>query len=623
MYPISQDVLKQFKSNAYQTAKITFSGVQDSMEISDSDIMMGGLVVDRYCTSGKSIEIGSAIAGELSLILNNYDGRFNNTVFEGAELYGQIGVEVSTGVSYVPLGYFTVDEAPRKLSTISLTALDRMVRFDKDVKPESLSFPMTVSNLASRICYLCNVTLGSDIQSLPNAAYMIPSMPEGDNLTYRQLVSWIAEITGTCAYIDWAGSLKFSWFVDTDTEIGPSGRYTSKLLENAITVTGVQVSDGENIYLSGTEGYVLNIDGNGLIQSDHASIVKNIGATVVGLTYTPFSASVIPIPHVYPLDKITFVDKSGNSVPTIVTSIRYVKNRPTDIQGKGETETNKGYASANPLTKRQAAIIETLERKQNEALAGYTQSLLDFNDLIANSMGMFVTSVPQENGSHIRYMHDQPTLENSQVIFTMTRNGVAWTNQGWNDGSPVWQYGTTGAGDAFFRIVRAMSITAGIIQSADGGNTFYADLDNGIIRIKSLQDALDGLDAALSAEVLSRVDANGTIMEQLTQLRQSASALSILIQDIQGNGVDKVITSMGYAFTNDGLDIQKPGEEIKNKIDNTGVFVSRDADLVLEASASGVNAPDVTIRDRLNLCERGLFEKYNNGKEVRIGLFIV
>jgi hypothetical protein len=54
-------------------------------------------------------------------------------------------------------------------------------------------------------------------------------------------------------------------------------------------------------------------------------------------------------------------------------------------------------------------------------------------------------------------------LANSSVIFTMTANGIAWTNTGWNDGNPVWSSGVTEAGDALFRFISAQGIEVSAI----------------------------------------------------------------------------------------------------------------------------------------------------------------
>lgn len=465
MYTVPQEAERLFRESYRQVLEIKMTGTQMSMPITEQDVVSGGMCINRYCFSGNRIEIGSAIAAELTLQLDNADGRFDDVSFEGAELFVRVGVKKwdarrweNANLYYVPMGYFTVDEVPRKLASINLTALDRMVLFDKTVDGSLLAFPTTVDALLSRICDICNVPLGINVGELLNHDYEIAAMPEEDGLTYRQLLAWIAEITGTCAYIDWDGRLVLSWYNMTDTTIDACDRFTSDLQENSITISGVQVVDGNAIYLAGDDGYALNIESNGLIQSDHMAVAESLHKALGGFTYIPFTATVKPMPNLYPLDIITFVDKNGIPRQTIITDITFTLNTSTSLQGKGETATKNGYASANPLTKREAAIINAIRNGQNDTLNDRIQSVLAFNELISNALGLYVTPVTQSNGSTIYYMHDQPNLEESNTIFTMTAGGIAWTANGWNGGDPIWSYGATAAGDALFRMLSAEGI---------------------------------------------------------------------------------------------------------------------------------------------------------------------
>ena len=58
------------------------------------------------------------------------------------------------------MGYFTVDEPPRKLSTITIRALDRMVQFDQPYETDLL-FPATVADIISDCCDKCDVVIGN------------------------------------------------------------------------------------------------------------------------------------------------------------------------------------------------------------------------------------------------------------------------------------------------------------------------------------------------------------------------------------------------------------------------------------------------------------------------------
>ena len=75
-YPISQEVLALFENQNRQVADIKVNGIAESLTLSEKDIGGGGFTIDRYCVSGSRIEIGSAVAAELTLTLDNRDGRF-------------------------------------------------------------------------------------------------------------------------------------------------------------------------------------------------------------------------------------------------------------------------------------------------------------------------------------------------------------------------------------------------------------------------------------------------------------------------------------------------------------------------------------------------------------------
>ena len=468
MIPIASEAKRLLGLQYVQEVEITLSGVSsDDFKLTQKDIMSGGLTINRYCVSGNKVEIGSAVASELVLTLDNLDGRFDNVAFEGAELYVQLKVKKwdahrweNAQMYYIPLGYFTIDEAPRKLEVININALDRMMMFDKDVDWSKITFPITASALLTQICVLCNVTLSPDTVLTANSSYQIDKQPESEeNITYRQLISWIGEITGTCAFVDYRGHLVLKWYSSTSNEtLTTRNRFESDLSENAIVITGIQAKRDDITYLVGTDNYALNIEENALLQENIYDVITNLYNAIGGFEYIPFTATVTPMPYLFPLDKISFVDKNGNVHYSYVTNITFVMNQNTSLQAQGETATNDGYAKVNPLTQREKAIINSMINKPNAELNLSVQNAIGLTNLITNALGVYSTEVNQSDGSTIHYIHNLPTLEESNVIFTMTSEGIAWTNQGWNDGSPVWTYGTTSAGDAFFRLISAQGI---------------------------------------------------------------------------------------------------------------------------------------------------------------------
>ena len=418
MVNVSQDIIKSFNEGNKQTALIEVTAGSKTFTITDADIIQGGLKIDRYCVTNSKIEVGSAVASELSLKLRNYDGKFNDVSFEGAVLNVKIGIHaantselgkfvlgksvlgfakglgnfilgtgrlgdysVDTEVYWVSCGLFIVDTPPRKLSTISISALDYMVLFDREVNASALSFPIHVDALIQKICSICNVTLGTDVSVLPNHYFSIGGLPDtNQKLTYRQLLQWCAQLTGTCAFMDGSGRLVLKWYEQTGVTITASERYSSDMLENDITITGFTCDDGKgNTYLSGTADYTLDLSDCGFLTNAYEGVLKELQAARGGFAYRPYSATIKSAPYLFPLDMIRYKDKDGVVHDTIVTNVTIALNCNTAISGAGETVTSSSYAqSTSGVTNQQAATDRANLEKINQTA---TQANQTKNDL--------------------------------------------------------------------------------------------------------------------------------------------------------------------------------------------------------------------------------------------------
>ena len=474
-YPLTREVFELFTKPYRQTAEITFNGVSESIKLTEKNLRQGGLTYTKSTVSGNKIEIGSAICAEVTLILDNRDGRFDGVKLEGAELYIRVGIKKwdahrweKAVMHYVPLGYFTVDESPRKLSEITLSALDRMAQFDKPVDFSALSFPMSLYELVSKACETCRVPLGTKSAEMLNFDYSVTAAPEQDGITWRQIIQRAAEISGTCAYIDRDGQLRFGWYKEPEGGYCPpitaADRFSSDLFENEITLTGVTVEDDENIYLAGAEGCTLDISENFLIRHDHAAVAKSIWDKLSGFSYTPFSAQIKSLPHYDPLDLLTFVDKNGKSHRVIVTDTGFTLNGAASLEGRGETETSGGYAALDPLTQRERDILSKMEKRQQRELSSREQAIIELNNTIWNSLGLRVTTDESPDGGKVYYYHDGETLADSTIIYTFRAGGFAWTNK-WEGDGTVWQYGFTREGNAVVNALSAHKIQAEQIEA--------------------------------------------------------------------------------------------------------------------------------------------------------------
>ena len=428
MVNVSQDVINYFNEGNLQTAAIEFSNGKESFTITEADIVQGGLKIDRYSVTNSKIEVGSAVASELSLKLRNYDGKFDNVSFEGAVLYVKVGVwsddptalghfvlghsvlgalngignfilgknligdaGTKAQVVWIPCGRFVIDTSPRKLQIITISALDYMVKFDKAVDVSKLSFPIHVDALIQKICELCNVSLLTDVTALPNHQYSIGGFPSSSQqLTYRQCLQWCAQLTGTCAFMNEDSQLVLKWYEQTEVTVTMNERYTSDLLENDITITGFtcDVSD-EATYLAGTNEYALDLSDCGFLTNSYDGVLNELFAARGGFSYRPYSATIKSAPYLFPMDMIRYKDKDGAFHNTIVTNVTFSLNCNTSISGAGETVTSSSYTQSNSgVTNQQASTNrQTNESLETKATKKELHSMMTFTE----SEGLVIT----------------------------------------------------------------------------------------------------------------------------------------------------------------------------------------------------------------------------------------
>lgn len=138
-------------------------------------------------------------------------------------------------------------------------------------------------------------------------------------------------------------------------------------------------------------------------------------------------------------------------------------------------------------------------------------------------------------------------------------------------------------------------------------------------KFASLDITADGI----RSEVSLQTEKLGGLESQMTHIQQASDSVAIQVQSIQENGVNKVTTDTGFTFNEDGLRIQKSGEEIENLLDNTGMYVYRSGEMILQANANGVRAIDVTVENYF-IVGNSRFEDYDNGTDsARTGCFWV
>ena len=461
MYPISNEVKALFEAEQRKVLRITGTDKNGTtITITDNDVITNTFAIDRYSCNSEKLEIGTAVAAQMSLRLENGNGRFNSIIFEGAELFAEIGItdwesmtiepwtdnngdyitdnygdiiyfmSGSVPMSWVPLGLFTPDVQPRRMTTISLTCMDRMTRFDKIVDATALDFPMTVVELVGLVCGICDVPFNQSLSEFPNYNYSIAALPNlSTDITYRNLIQWCAGLMGTNAWIDWEGYLRFSWYNNSTEYVSMiDNRYNSDLYENAITITGVEFTDtdeNKTVYLAGTDDYTIDVSDNAFINGNNAAtVLAGIYSAVQSFVYTPFTASVIAAPYLWPMDRVTFTDKAGNTHVSLLTNVNFGVNGTTALMAVGMTDqVNAVTVGGSGFTKVQIQELRNIQRVTS--------------DNLKNAVDAATALITGADGGHVRFMYDS-NGELTEILIMDTDDITTATK--------VWRWNSGGLG---------------------------------------------------------------------------------------------------------------------------------------------------------------------------------
>ena len=125
--------------------------------------------------------------------------------------------------------------------------------------------------------------------------------------------------------------------------------------------------------------------------------------------------------------------------------------------------------------------------------------------------------------------------------------------------------------------------------------------------------SLDGI----QGQVQQNKAENDRLKTVCTTLEQTGESLQLQVQTLTAEGTSRVKTSTGYTFDEDGLKITKQGQQMENLLDNTGMYVKRSGQTILQANSQGVAAADVTVRNFLIIGDHARLEDYADGTDFK------
>ena len=177
------------------------------LNLGPSDFSVGGFsMIDK--TSNGKFEIGTAIAKTISVTIANHTNKFSSYDFYKSIIYMYVAIEKEDGtVLKERKGKYYVINPVTPNDTIKLSGVDSMYLFDKPYEANT-AFPATLQTIISDCCIDCGVNIG--FGEFDNCNFVVMHKPK--DCTYRQVVSWVAQIAGYNARINNNDYLDLVWY---------------------------------------------------------------------------------------------------------------------------------------------------------------------------------------------------------------------------------------------------------------------------------------------------------------------------------------------------------------------------------------------------------------------------
>ena len=480
------------------------------LNLTKSDVWENSFKVEDATSASNTFTIGAAVTGKLSVTLNNIYDKFSDYDFADATVVAYVGMQLSNTIEKIRVGTYIVDEPSYDGSTISISCLDYLSKFDKPYSKSTLKYPAALLQILQDACAVCGITLLSvDFQ---NKDYVVQTRPADDALTFGDIVAMVAQIAGCWAKMDVYGRLKLGWynmalfeeyeridggsfgnilesvavdggtFTDIPESVAVDGGsfedmklyhhiYLTKsfaVSTDDVVITGIRVTeefeetDTEKMgsYLAGKEGYVIEVSGNALIQQGKAKAVADyLYGRIGGMRFRPLEVECLTDPSMEAGDIAYVTDRKQNTYQSFISNRVFTIGGTERITCDAETPARNSAKRYSEMTR---AVVKA--RKETERrISSYDLAVQQLTNLMTQSFGVFKSEEVLEDGSIIYYMHNKPERANSSTIWKMTADAFAVST----DGGKTWNAGIDSSGNAVVNVLNAIGINADWINAGD------------------------------------------------------------------------------------------------------------------------------------------------------------
>lgn len=360
MYSVSADYLTAIAKNARAHKLI---GTVNGTSFDGGDVIRNSFSVKNQFCPATEIALGGVYIGELNLTFTEAFASSMNIrgSWKGKAITASIGVELAdSSFKYIPIngGSYIIETAQWTDAGIQIVAYDNMSLFDVSL-PATMIGGGTLYDLLSLACAACGVTLGLsqvECSALPNGTETLYAYPENAMVTYRDLISELAEACACFATINRSGELILQTLPDYNSvtlTIPYNLRYSTSFSDFTSFYSMIEVtspSDGTvRTYTNqNIGGLSLDIGNNPYLETGLAVTYARMRQAIVDELQTfrsvPFSAALLPNPALDLGDLIAFTGGIGQGSLGCIMSLVH-KLDSTTIEGYGENPMSAGVTS--------------------------------------------------------------------------------------------------------------------------------------------------------------------------------------------------------------------------------------------------------------------------------------
>ena len=362
----------------------------------------------------------------------------NNLDLTNKEIEVYKGFVVNGSIEYVKQGVFIIkaENITTNISTKSISlsnVQDRTQLLDEKYESEldwTDNQTYTGLEIIQEICTKKGITLASNTFNFANYSFKQPNFNE--NVTYREVVSRLAEIGGEIALFNCDGNLVIkSQMITGDTIQRQRYEKLSREKEYKVNtiVLGKDGIDDDIIFPETIESdrVEFKIFDNPYVDLYREEMIEEVANHIIGMSYIPYELNNVMDGYIYELnDVVSVVDKNGETFDAVILNTSNNSRMKSIIKSEVMTETTTNYnlAGSNKANLNKVKLeVDHINNEINSVVSkvdGYDESISQIKQS-SEDINMTISKITKNINP-----------ETGEVESVTTTNGITLDENGLN-----------------------------------------------------------------------------------------------------------------------------------------------------------------------------------------------